>query len=697
MLVVSLRTRLGAWLLGERASAPPEYFFGTERAGLAPQGAQTVPSVLLRNGFSSTQAIASRAIARRISGLELQVKVARQDGAGSLVDEILDDHPLKALLDRPNDYFTGRQIKTLLSYWLTQTGSAYLLKVSNGLGVPAELWPMSPANVEILTGDVQPVVGYMFHGNGGETRYQTEEVVHIFDPDPSSPFEGVGNLGPQKMAFDASEFAQETAREHYRNDAVPKTVLEASAEARLPDGPERTEFAADWVSRFNKRRGSGRGTPAFTPPGFTVKELQGMNFADAVPMMEFLQRQILMANGVPRSVVGDVVDVNRANAETNDFVFDGKTIKPWADLIADAFTVQLATDFDASLFVSFEDFVASDKDFDLRKRESDLATKLTTINEVREDEGLEPVPWGELPVGTIGEGPYTGEKIDDPFATEPEQESDLEEPEEPGDDADLEPDRSLVVERFHPDLEWQRFLAREKKYTPHFRGAMRRVFAEQRDQVIAALEQRSSGEGLSRGLIDTLLDPDLWRRAFAKYVEPLRKRAFLETASETMGDLVGRDFIYTHEVDAMLRKQGAGLVSMVNETTRARLTRQLRLAFEAGDSEAAVTARVRSVFQERRNNAQTIARTEVARATQAAQLSAFSQSGVVGKKRWNTARDSAVRDTHEATNGQIVDQGEPFILGDGEQADAPGLGASGRSLSPGNAINCRCFVSPVID
>jgi hypothetical protein len=91
-----------------------------------------------------------------------------------------------------------------------------------------------------------------------------------------------------------------------------------------------------------------------------------------------------------------VQDVNRAAAEANRFTFEATTIKPLADLIADALTNQLAADFDSRLVVRFEDFITVDKTFELEKSRALLASKVVTINEIRLREGLSPATWGEL-------------------------------------------------------------------------------------------------------------------------------------------------------------------------------------------------------------------------------------------------------------------------------------------------------------
>jgi len=56
--------------------------------------------------------------------------------------------------------------------------------------------------------------------------------------------------------------------------------------------------------------------------------------------------------------------------------------------------------------------------------------------------------------------------------------------------------------------------------------------------------------------------------------------------------------------------------------------------------------------------------------------------------------DDSVRDSHLTLEGVTAKLREGFDLG-GELADAPGIGHLGSSLSAGNSINCRCFLTPV--
>jgi SPP1 gp7 family putative phage head morphogenesis protein len=154
--------------------------------------------------------------------------------------------------------------------------------------------------------------------------------------------------------------------------------------------------------------------------------------------------------------------------------------------------------------------------------------------------------------------------------------------------------------------------------------------------------------------------------------------------------------IFTQDVIAELQRQELLLAGDVNKTTRKLIMDQVSQGVARGEGSKQIEKRIRGVFKTRRKRAQTIARTEVLKANQRGQLIGFEESGVVEQKRWNTSRDDIVRKSHRI-DGQVRLLCEPFELRDGEFADAPGIGVSGTRLSPHNGINCRCFVTPVVE
>jgi len=184
----------------ERATSAPSLFYpGEGRIGITPTSSYVSPRVLLDH-FRSWQYIAVRAISDRIMALEPVVTTQVTVSDGTVLEEELDDHPLKLVLDNPNPLFSRMQILRIVSLWLSQVGDAYLLKIVDGMGVPRELHPLSPASIQKKVGPIG-IEGYVYYSESGEkTEYAPDEIVRIFNPDPACPFEGVGNLGPQVVS-----------------------------------------------------------------------------------------------------------------------------------------------------------------------------------------------------------------------------------------------------------------------------------------------------------------------------------------------------------------------------------------------------------------------------------------------------------------------------------------------------------------
>lgn len=693
----------------ERAYVPPVYRMGSYRQGIASTAQQPAPGTLVTDGFASTQATAARAVAARVSDLEFRIQTRAADADGVLQWGDDPAHPLLAVLDRPNPLLSRRQMLKLASYWLSQAGECFWLVVTNGAGKPVELWPMGPQNVEKLSSDIQPVSGFVFHGEGGQTRYGLEEVVWMFDPDPSDPFVGVGVVGPQAREFDSAQFASSTMREHFKNDATPKVVLKADTESDFPTPAQREMFWADWQNRYNRRGGEHVGVPAFLPSGFEAQELQGGgNLSEIREFMEYERDVMLMANGVPRSILGDVVDANRAAADTNRLVFDRHTIKPQTGLVADALTHQLAVPhFGVDTRVAFEDFIADDEDLRLREESQDLTLKVRSINQVRADRGLDPVEWGDDPVGSFGDVPYEPDSMpdDDP---EPEPEPDDDDDDQGDDDG-----RAFVVPmvskriaaRVSDQAEWARLMNTDAVYVPRMLSALRRVFAGQKAMTIAALE----GAGVtSRGFaradwIDDLFASEEMSRLFDTLVTPIGIEVYSTTGSSVLAALEERpQLAFNEKATREMRDQGAQLVTLANETTKKRLRTTLAKGIEAGESLSQLTARTRKAYKDiSKGRARTIARTEVGYAMSKGQHAGFEQSASVFYTKWNTALDERVRDQHVAMQGVTVREGETFTIppagkGRSEKALGPRVAADGGRLSPANGINCRCFESAVL-
>ena len=179
-------------------------------------------------------------------------------------------------------------------------------------------------------------------------------------------------------------------------------------------------------------------------------------------------------------------------------------------------------------------------------------------------------------------------------------------------------------------------------------------------------------------------------------------KGVMRDSGQRVLDSLGMDLNFnldTSDVVDFLNHYPFKFADEINRTTLQALRTQLIDGIKNGETVEEIRERVQRVFDGSVRGtiprARMIARTEVNRASNMAQLSGMKQSGVVKKKMWLSARDSKVRTepfSHVAADGEVVGIDEKFMR-TGEPLIAPHDPAG----SPGNTINCRCTILSVIE
>ena len=142
-----------------------------------------------------------------------------------------------------------------------------------------------------------------------------------------------------------------------------------------------------------------------------------------------------------------------------------------------------------------------------------------------------------------------------------------------------------------------------------------------------------------------------------------------------------------------IRTQSASKVTQITDTTRDILRMQIAAGVENGETMQQISERIRASYKDMTPyRAETIARTEVINASNAASVAGAKASGAAVQKEWLASRDDRVRADHEDADGQTVPLDQPFTVG-GYQLMLPGdssLGAPAKEV-----VNCRCAVTYV--
>jgi len=236
----------------------------------------------------------------------------------------------------------------------------------------------------------------------------------------------------------------------------------------------------------------------------------------------------------------------------------------------------------------------------------------------------------------------------------------------------------------------QRFLMRLRPLESRFEGRLKRFFFELRGAILAQFLQEALPNAASVKV------PALVERVILLF-NPAKQRLrtvsepFIQQAIEVGGDKLA-DFGITFNLgDPAVRDlltQRSGKIRNVVGTVERNLRRQLADGYEQQETVTQLADRIRDVFNFTSARSNTIARTEMSNAANAASVLGERQAGVE-RHQWATAGDELVRDTHAAQDGEIVALDEPFTNGLLYPGDTAG--------SAEEVVNCRCTTIPIFN
>lgn len=303
-------------------------------------------------------------------------------------------HPIVQLLDKPNDFQTGVDLFYLLSSHIDTHGQAFLYPVKNlGGGIIKEMYVLDPASMTIIKGENSMIGGYVFRNpKGVRIPFNADEIVPIFRPNPYNQLEGVSTIEMSKRAIQADLNAQNFNSAFFENGASPSGAL--STENTL--GKEQFERLKEQFNDEYKGVANAHKT-LLLENGLKYQQVQlSQKDMDFVNQRNLTRDEILSIFKVPKTIVAITDDVNRANAETSDYVFMARVVKPRIELIFEKLNRFLLPMFanTQNLEIVPDDCVPANVEAELNYDKSAINV-WETVNEVRQRRGLEPVDGGD--------------------------------------------------------------------------------------------------------------------------------------------------------------------------------------------------------------------------------------------------------------------------------------------------------------
>lgn len=229
-------------------------------------------------------------------------------------------HAALDLWNRPNVFYTGRHFRETYQQHIELVGETFWIIVSKefmGTKFPLEIWPVRPDFMTVVASPTKFISGYIYNAPDGEkVPLLIDDVIHIKMPNPTNPFRGMGPVQAILNDIDSSRFSAEWNKNFFINGATPGGIIEV--EKRLSDD-EWDEMVMRWREQHQGVANAHR--VAVIEQGKWVDAKFSMRDMQFKELREVSREIIREAFAFPKSMLGTVDDVNRANADAGEVVF----------------------------------------------------------------------------------------------------------------------------------------------------------------------------------------------------------------------------------------------------------------------------------------------------------------------------------------------------------------------------------------
>ena len=607
----------------------------------------------------------------------------------------LADHPVALLLAKVNDFWTRSDLWRATVTYLDLWGSAFWVLTKAGpSSSPTELWPARPDRMRVIASRERYVKGFEYQEQGARVPLRPDEVIWMRRFNPMAELAGLSPMAPLRLSADMGREALRYNRAAFKNGVLFGSVG-FKAEGVVTD-----QQVEDFWKRLSKKY-SGPDN-AQRPLVYTAMEPKNLGFSaremEYLGTMKWALEDVARVYGVPKAMLHHPDDPTYSNAKAQEQWFWRNTVVPLLLFLQERINEMLLPLWiEPGLFAEFDlseiEALQADANEVANRQRADIQTGILTVYEVRAERNLAPVPWGDtwwVPL-TLMPADSVGMPTE---ALEPGKAA----PFPPLKTSDFQPDgwkrlRPPMFTDIMADRVADAHAKRLGRIENRFLDTQRQLFARQERDVLRRL--RAAGQkGLltKQGTGETLFEPGDWLDSWVSTGSPVFLASLTDSATAQIAQFgLGISFdINRPMVREWLEARTKFWASRVNEDTAKLLISELDEAAKLGEPIKAIQGRVEKVFRFSDTvRSERIARTEMNAAATEGALDAYRQSGVVDSKIWLATVDDRTRGHHLEAHRQVVPLEAPFLVG-GEEIMGPGQG------SPGNAINCRCGVAPVL-
>lgn len=240
--------------------------------------------------------------------------------------------------NRPNPFMTGRFFRELSQTYLDLTGECYwVVQRDSRASFPTGLWPVRPDRMTPVPSRDEFLLGYAYAGPQGEiVPLQLNEVIMTKLPNPFDMYHGLGPIQSILVDIDAAKYSAAWNRNFFLNSATPGGVIQV--DKRLQDD--------EWNELTNRWRETHRGIASahrvavLEQGAVWVPNAHSMRDMDFANLRNVSRDVIREAFGMHKAILGTVDDVNRANAQTAQELFEAFHITDRCDRLSETVNFQ---------------------------------------------------------------------------------------------------------------------------------------------------------------------------------------------------------------------------------------------------------------------------------------------------------------------------------------------------------------------
>lgn len=250
------------------------------------------------------------------------------------------EHPLMAVLLKPNPLQHGNQLMQLTHLWLQVRGEVFWVLTDEEGGpvevgqIPDRIWPLAPdlfqplfetaVGGELLGWRIQLPQWMPQRSRGRQLDVSTDDVIQFKLPNPRDPTRGLSRLAAAAMGIETDLVARTTNRSLLENQAVPRGIL---THTDVLTEPEEAELRRKWNERHGGEASAGRtailsGGLTYQPTQLSPVEIQ------LLEQLKWGRDEILAALNMPKSVLGVTDALNYATQLGQDFNLWDKNLLP---------------------------------------------------------------------------------------------------------------------------------------------------------------------------------------------------------------------------------------------------------------------------------------------------------------------------------------------------------------------------------